>query len=122
MSFVIHIECEHDNMICFNLAKDAVGSNGDLLIISVYVPPYLSPYYRQADTNCHFHCFEEFLLSLYERSESSHYLIISDFNARVGHWTSAEDDTYFNDNEEVKYRNLRNNYINQLGKNSYRFL
>ena len=45
MSFVTHIDCEHD-IICFKLAKDAVGSDRDLLIISVYVPPYLSPYYR----------------------------------------------------------------------------
>ena len=116
MSFVTHMECEHDNMICFKLAKDAVGSDRDLLIISVYVPPYLSSYYRQADTNCHIHCLEEFLLSLYERGESSHCLIIGDLNARIGHWTNAEDDSDFNDNGEVKSRNSRDNYINQFGK------
>ena len=116
MSFVTHIECEHDNMICFKLAKDAVGSYRDLLIISVYVPPYLSPYYRQTDTNCHIHCLEEFLLSLYERGESSHCLIIGDLNARIGHWNNAEDDSDFSDNEEVKSRNSRDNYINQFGK------
>ena len=83
MSFVTHIKCEHDNMICFKLAEDVVGSDVDLLIISVYVPPYLSPYYRQTDTNCHIHCLEEVLLSLYERDESSHCLIIDDFNAVI---------------------------------------
>ena len=35
MSFVTHIECEHDNMICFKFAKDAVGSDRDLPIISI---------------------------------------------------------------------------------------
>ena len=35
MSLVIHIECEHDKLIWFKLAKDAVGSDRDLLIISV---------------------------------------------------------------------------------------
>ena len=36
MSFVTHIECEHDNINCFKLAKDAVGSDRDLLIICVF--------------------------------------------------------------------------------------
>ena len=76
MPLVTHIQCEHDNMIRFKLAKDAVGSDRDLLIISVYVPPYLSSYYRQTDTNCHIHCLEKFLLTLYQRGESSHCLII----------------------------------------------
>ena len=80
------------------------------------MPPYLCPYYRQTDTNCHIHCLEEFLLSLYERGESSHCLIIGDLNARIGHWNNAEDDSDFDDNEEVKSRNSRDNYINQLGK------
>ena len=40
ISLVTHIESEHDNMICFKLAKDAVGSGRDLLFISVYVSPY----------------------------------------------------------------------------------
>ena len=116
MPRVTHIECEHDNMICFKLAKDAVGSDIDLLIISVYVPPYLSPHYRQTDTNCHIHCLEEFLLILYERGESSHCLTTGDLNAGIGHWNNAEDDSDFNENEEVKSRNSRDNYINQFGK------
>ena len=103
-------------MICFQLAKDAVGSDRDLLIISVYVLPYLSPYCRQTDTNCQIHCIEEFLLSLYERGESLHCLIIGDLNARIGNWNNVENDSDFNDNEEAKSRNSRDNYINQLGK------
>ena len=107
MSFVTHIECERDNMICFKLAKDAAGSDRDLLIISVYVPPYLSPYYRQTGTNCHIHCLEEFLLSLFERGEFWHCLIIGDLNARIRHWNNADDDSDFDDNEQVKSRNSR---------------
>ena len=73
-------------------------------------------YYRQTDTNCHILCIEEFLLTLYERGESSHRLVIGDLNARIGHWNNAEDDSDFNDNEEIKSRNSRDNYINQFGK------
>ena len=43
-------------------------------------------------------------------------MIIGDLNARIGHWNNAEDDSDFNDNEEVKSRNSRDNYINQFGK------
>ena len=43
-------------------------------------------------------------------------MIIGDLNARIGHWNNAEDDSDFNDNEEVKSRNSRNNYINQFWK------
>ena len=43
-------------------------------------------------------------------------MIIGDLNARIGHWNNAEDDSYFNDNEEVKSKNSHDNYINQFGK------
>ena len=101
MSFVTSIECEHDSINCFKLAKDAVGSDRDLLIICVFLPPYLSPYYRQTVTNCHIHSSEEFLLSLYERGGSSNCLIIDDLIARIGHWNNAEDGSDFTDNEEI---------------------
>ena len=39
-----------------------------------------------------------------------------DLNAGTRHWNNAEDDSDFNDNEEVKSRNSRDNYINQFGK------
>ena len=64
------------------------------------------------DTYCHMHCLEEFLLSLYERGESSYCLIIGDLNARIEHWNNAGRDSDLNDNEEVNSRNSRDNYIN----------
>ena len=64
MSFVSHMESEHDNMICFMLAKDAVDSDRDLLIMSVYVPSYLQSILQQ--TICHIHRLEEVLSSSYE--------------------------------------------------------
>ena len=81
MPFVTQIDCKYDNMICIQISKDCVGLHGDLFFVSLYVPPYQSPYYKQSDTNCCIHHLEEFLSNLYQNGENAYLLVGSDFNA-----------------------------------------
>ena len=55
MPFITLIELGHDNMICIKISKNVVGQERDLLFVTVYVPPYQSPYYKRTDTNCSIH-------------------------------------------------------------------
>ena len=92
MPFVTQIDCKYDNMICIQISKDCVGLDKDLLFVSLYVPPYQSPYYKQSDTNCCIHHLEEFLLNLYQNGENAYLLVGGDFNAPIEEWDIVIDD------------------------------
>jgi exonuclease III len=89
MPFVSHVECKYDNIVCVKISKDLLGLDKDLLFVSIYVPPYQSPFYKQSDTNCSIHSLEDFLLNLYQNGESSYLLLGGDFNARIAEWDLA---------------------------------
>ena len=78
-------------MICFKLAKDRLCMDRELLFVSLYVPPYQSPYYKQCDINCSIHRLEDFLLDLCQRGES-YIMVVGDLNARTGDWSLTADD------------------------------
>ena len=86
LRFVTLIECHYDNMICVKLSKEAISCERDLLLITLYVPPYQSPYYKQADTQCCIHNLEHYLLDLYQNGENAFLVVSGDFNARIGEW------------------------------------
>ena len=86
LPYITRIECNCDNTICFKISKDLLGLDKDLLFVSLYVPPYQSPYYKQSDTNCAIHDLENFLFSVYERGESSYLMVVGDLNARIAEW------------------------------------
>ena len=86
LPYMTRIECNCDNTICFKISKDLLGLDKDLLFVSLYVPPYQSPYYKQSDTNCAIHDLENFLFSLYERGENSYLMVVGDLNARIAEW------------------------------------
>ena len=93
MQFVTCVECDYDQMICFKLCKDRLGIDRDLLFVSLYVPPYQSPYYKQCDTNCSIHHLEDFFLSLCENGDTSYIMVAGDLNARIGDWSLSVDVT-----------------------------
>ena len=92
MPFVTQTDCKYHNMICIQISKDCVGLDKDLLFVSLYVPPYQRPYYKQSDTNCCIHHLEEFLLNLYQNGENEYLLVGGDFSARIGEWDIVMDD------------------------------
>ena len=78
-------------MVCIKISKD-VGSDRDLLFVSLYVPPYQTSYYKQSDTNCSTHHLEEFRLNLYQTGETSYLMVCGDLNVRIGDWNLSLDD------------------------------
>ena len=120
MQFVTCVECDYDNMICFKLCKDRLGLDRDLLFVSLYVPPYQSPYYKQCDTNCSIHHLEDFLLSLCENGDTSYIMVAGDLNARIGDWSLSADvtsnDVLRCDVDEEGNRQSQDKITNQFGK------
>ena len=107
-------------MICFKLCKDRLGIDRDLLFVSLYVPPYQSPYYKQCDTNCSIHHLEDFLLSLCENGDTSDIMVAGDLNARIGDWSLSVDvtsnDVLRCDVDEEGDRQSQDKITNQLWK------
>ena len=126
MQFLTCVECDYDNMICFKLSKDRLGIDRDLLFVSLYVPPYQSPYYKQCDTNCSIHHLEDFLLSLCENGGTSYIMVAGDRNARIGDWSLSADvtsnDVFRCDVDEEGNRQSQDKITNQFGKNIDRLL
>ena len=120
MQFVTCAECDYDNMICFKLSKDRLGIDRDLLFVSLYVPPYQSPYYKQCDVNCSIHNLEDFLLSLCENGGTSYIMVADDLNARIGDCSLSVDvtsnDVLRCDVDEEGNRQSQDKITNQFGK------
>eukprot|EP00745_Piridium_sociabile_P042578 TRINITY_DN86055_c0_g1_i1.p2 TRINITY_DN86055_c0_g1~~TRINITY_DN86055_c0_g1_i1.p2 ORF type:complete len:150 (+),score=3.06 TRINITY_DN86055_c0_g1_i1:949-1398(+) len=76
LPYITHVACEHDNMICIQISKDLVCLDKDILYVSVYIPPYQSPYYKNKDFNCSIYPLGEFLINRLSNADHS-YLIIS---------------------------------------------
>ena len=122
MPFATQIDCKYDNMICIQISKDFVGLDKDLLFVSLYVPPYQSPYYKQSDTNCCIHHLEEFLLNLYQNGENAYLLVGGDFNARIGEWDivmNDEPDLFEDAISGDSLRKSKDKSTDQFGKNSH---
>ena len=92
--YITQITCEYDNMVCVKISKTAIGTDKDVLFVSVYVPPYQSPYYKHKDTNCTITLLEDFLLKLYEKGVNAHLIISGDFNARIGEWNAFDNNDF----------------------------
>lgn len=125
MPFVTHIDCEHDNMICIRISKEVINIDKDILFVSIYVPPYQSPYYRQKEITCTISLLEDFLLNLYEKGESAHLVVGGDFNARTGDWslpsTDQDFDIFKDDSERDNARQSKDKCTNQFAHIFYDF-
>lgn len=117
---VTQITCEIDNTVCLRLDKAIFSLDKDVLFLSIYIPPYGSSYYRQADTDCNIRCLEDFVLSRLNTGDDCYLMLAGDFNARISDWNgftgSLHDDIVDEDANCHTERKSQDKTINQFGK------
>lgn len=93
----IKTDCE--DLVVLRIAKQLFGTCKDVIYVSVYIPPYGSPFYDQAESNCHILELERTISDLLVEYDDVHLLCNGDFNARTGNLqiqnaTSVQTDIY----------------------------
>ena len=77
------IEHDFDNIVC-KLNNFMVTQSHDLFIISTYLPPHRSPYYRFSQYDDGFSLLEDFFSWLYLTFDEFSIILCGDLNARLG--------------------------------------
>jgi len=81
--FVKIIDTTRDHIIVAELSRELLGLEKNVELISVYIPPPTSPYYRTVDSNCHLQELESCLIDLLEQKDECYFLICGDLNSRT---------------------------------------
>ena len=81
----------YDNVLAFSVSKKVSGTDKDLIVLCVYLPPIGSPAYTMTDNiNC-IDMSESYVLDILQTDTDAYVLITADFNAR----TSSENAIHF---------------------------
>ena len=81
--FVTELKNSFDNVIALKIAKDIGDLHNDLIILSAYIPPYGSPYYKLFNTKNGIHMFEQFATDLKSSYLNCSFILCGDFNSRT---------------------------------------
>ena len=115
---VCQLPCIHDNMIALKFGST---SQGEVILVSVYIPPVDSQYYKDKEIKCNLILLEEALLDIQEAHPRANIVICGDLNARTSNWNQhIEDDCYSQEYDchcpdNVSYRNSQDKVRNKFG-------
>ena len=81
---VKEIKTDCENLVVLRLSRQLLGTPKDVLYISVYIPPYGSPFYEQTESSCHILELERIISDLLADDDDVHLFCNGDFNGRTG--------------------------------------
>ena len=117
--YITRVDCTYDHMVSVIISNKLFNHKEDILCSFIYVPPYLSPYYKNKDWTCHIEKLEDFLIETFENHGNLLHMVLGDFNSRVGEWTLEEDgDSDFISNDSFTFgdRHSKDKCTNQFSK------
>ena len=125
MNTVSQLPCTYDNMTVLRLCSITTG---ELILISVYIPPVDSQYYKGKELKCNLVLLEEVLSEIQEAYPNANIIICGDLNARTSQWNLHTSDCDYDDDQDqlglqdycycpntVYYRQSEDNVTNQFG-------
>ena len=124
LKFCLRLPVDIDNTVCIRLDKHLTGTERDVLLFAVYVPPEGSSYYKVTGKSVFFEQLEQWLLENAHYATDCHILLCGDFNARVGTGNQPPDirkenfDNFCPDDQSVPAdsRSTCDTCVNRFGK------
>jgi hypothetical protein len=126
--FVEQIMLELDNIVALKVSRNLVGTDKDVVLVGVYLPPENSRYYEETDIYCGVTMLEDCLLDINRRFGDLPFIIFGDLNARTASLNSSlsrdpvdgitdmMDDENGYDDQDVNKRLSKDSGINSFGK------
>ena len=88
------LTCSYDNVIVFRVHKDFFGTERDVLMFNVYLPPAGSTYYDTVDENNGVEILSNCILNMSEMHNDCSILLCGDLNARTGAMNTTADNLF----------------------------
>ena len=85
-NFITSIQTEVDNMLCIKINKELSNTENDIILITVYVHPAHSPYYKCTIKENTLELLDEFVGMMVEDNDWEDFLILGDVNSRLSNW------------------------------------
>lgn len=101
--FVDRVAINVDNFVALKLDKKLMGTEKDVVLISLYIPPYDSNYWKMAQDGHGIELLEKCVLDLHDSLGDFLLLICGDFNART-----ADRNINFSLSDDIEPANVDN--------------
>ena len=123
-SFVKQINIEYDNMLAVKVDCSLFGSENDVILLGVYLPPENSDYYSETEIYNGVSMIEDALMDLTKMYENTNFVIFGDLNARVGKENNSVSDNPYSsipdvlekDNCIPNKRSSKDIHVNSFGR------
>ena len=112
------LRCSYDNTIVFRVQKELFGTENDVMLFNVYLPPSGSTYYDTVDENNGVEILSKCILEMTEIYDDCSVLLCGDINARTGTINTTVDNNLFDMRSCVldNTRSSADETINDFGK------
>jgi exonuclease III len=120
--YVHQINTDVENIIILKVLKELFGTDKDVLLMGLYIPPYDSKYWKVTENGFGLEVLEKCMLDLEINIDNFHLMMFGDFNARTANHNidfSLSDDLTCDDIDSLMklvQRKSEDTIMNQFGE------